>query len=252
MSRTNSIRSLFRRLVSDSPGTSSIIRRGRKTLLREEGGNSLFAWPFLAAARKIKGRDRVNNALYESFHRPLKNLDENLGRSLASGLGAPKLFRQVDVLPAGRKMGSHKALIEHETHSATAPVSKLVRAIEPIAASLYVSNLLSKGTDKMASEHKAEDKNDLLKEAAVALDRAEKRDGAVKLAFRMVEQGKIPPFSNYDSFQEKIASLMDRNLEVVSEALDMDPSLADFGKIAEDGSGIGATDPATAFFHRLA
>lgn len=100
------------------------------------------------------------------------------------------------------------------------------------------------------SDHQIENKDLLLKEAADALDSAQRRDEAVKLAFNMVERGKISPFDSYADFQEKIASLMEKDLRVVEEALDMDVDMHDFGKVA---SSEGLPQNAeSAFFHRLA
>jgi hypothetical protein len=96
-----------------------------------------------------------------------------------------------------------------------------------------------------------ENKNDLLKEAAVALEQSQRRTEATKLAFDMVERGKIPPFGSYRSFEEKVASLMHKDLRVVEEALQMDSSLADFGKVASEGRAHGS-DPTSNFFHALA
>lgn len=95
------------------------------------------------------------------------------------------------------------------------------------------------------AEHK-----ELLKEAANALEVAHRRDSAVKLAFGMVERGKIQPFENHQEFTEKVASLMEKDLRVVEEALDMDAPMADFGKIAS--SGPSPTGAADAFYHSLA
>ena len=90
----------------------------------------------------------------------------------------------------------------------------------------------------------------LLKEAAHALEAAHKRDGAVKLAFDMVERGKIPAFETHTEFEEKVASLMEKDLRVVEEALEMDAPMADFGKIAS--SGPKPMDASDAFYHTLA
>lgn len=90
----------------------------------------------------------------------------------------------------------------------------------------------------------------LLKEAAQALEMAHQRDNAVKIAFEMVERGKIPAFETRHQFEEKIASLMEKDLRVVEEALEMDAPMADFGKIAS--SGPAPTDAAAAFYHSLA
>lgn len=249
------MRDLAKRIAGDSPKTSKLVREGRRQSMKGEGAGSLFLWPALATAKKLKGKERVNRALYEKYHRPIKNIDEKLGRLLERELGTKKLFRQVDVLPTRRTMGKakHKTRIEHETHSATAPISKAVKVVSPLAATLYVAEKLDKtGGEKMQDDNqqRVEDKDVLLKEAADALDSAQRRDEAVKLAFSMVERGKCSPFSNYDEFEVKVASLMQKDLRVVEEALDMDVDMHDFGKVASTG---GAPQNAEqAFFHRLA
>jgi hypothetical protein len=100
------------------------------------------------------------------------------------------------------------------------------------------------------NETPVENKDDLLKEAATALEQAQRRQEAVKLAFSMVERGKVPAFTSYPEFEEKIASLMQKDLRVVEEALDLDLALPDFGKVASTGDV--PEDAHAAFFHRLA
>jgi len=104
---------------------------------------------------------------------------------------------------------------------------------------------MSNKTTKSASQH-----GELLKEAAAALDVAQKRDDAVKLAFEMVERGKIPTFQDHSQFMDKVAELMSKDLRVVEEALEMDSSMADFGKVASEGGT--PTDAHSTFFHNLA
>lgn len=100
---------------------------------------------------------------------------------------------------------------------------------------------------------KIDDKDDLLKEAADALDKAQRREDATKVAFSLVEKGKIPPFDSYETFQEKVASLLDKDLEVVKQAIEFDAGLPDFGKVANAGGTVVGGDSATAaFFHTLA
>ena len=248
------VRDLLRKLTSDPKGTSRIVREGRREMARGEGMSSLFAWPALATARKIKGKPAVENALYSRFHRPLKNVDEKLGRLLERELGAKKLFRQVDVLPTRRTMGKgkHRVHVEHETTSATAPVSKAVKIVAPLAATLYVADKLDKtGEEKMADQAQINDKDMLLKEAADALDAAQNRDRAVKLAFSLVEHGKIPPFVTYADFEEKVASIQTRDLRVVEEAISLDIDMPDFGKVASEDTAT-PNDATAAFYHRLA
>lgn len=105
----------------------------------------------------------------------------------------------------------------------------------------------------MPTTDKIDDKNDLLKEAADALDRAQRREDATKLAFSLVEKGKIPPFDSYEAFQVKVASLLDKDLRVVEEAISLDADLPNFGKVANAGGTVVGGDAATsAFFHTLA
>jgi len=96
----------------------------------------------------------------------------------------------------------------------------------------------------------ANDKDSLLKEAADALDRAHRHEEAAKLAFEMVERGKVPPFENYGDFHEKVAALLEKDLGVVREALELESMMPDFGKVASTGST--PADAHAAFFHRLA
>lgn len=103
------------------------------------------------------------------------------------------------------------------------------------------------------TESKIDEKDDLLKEAADALDKAQRREDATKLAFSMVEKGKIPPFETYEAFQEKVASLLDEDMRVVEKALELNIDLPDFGKVASAAGNVAGGDAATAaFFHKLA
>jgi len=217
-----------------------------------EGTGSIFAWPVQAIARKLKGKSKVDKALYEKLHRPLLNVDEKSGRLLEKEFGTKRLFRQVDVLPTGRKIGGQRALIEHERHSATAPLSKVVKAVTPLAAIMYASNLMSKQSQtKTADAQETTGKEALLNKAAAALEQVHVRQEAEKLAFEMVETGRIPPFQDFDQFEQKVASLMEKDIEVVREALQIESPAADFGKLAEANGPSGDT-PEAAFFHRLA
>lgn len=103
------------------------------------------------------------------------------------------------------------------------------------------------------AEPSAEDKDSLLKEASQGLRRAHRRVEAEKVAFALVEKGKIPAFGSWRDFQAKVAEVLGKDIAVVREALDMDAPLPDFGKVAEDRGAPENADAATAaFFHSLA
>lgn len=97
----------------------------------------------------------------------------------------------------------------------------------------------------------SENKNALLKEAASALDKADRHERAEKLAFTMVERGKIPPFHSYTSFQEKVASIETEDLDVVQKALELDTGGAlQLGKVAE-ATTAASQDAHDRFFNRI-
>jgi hypothetical protein len=107
--------------------------------------------------------------------------------------------------------------------------------------------------ERMDQMPETEDKDALLKEASLHLRKAHRRVEAEKLAFALVEHGKIPAFSSYDGFQEKVGEILSKDLAVVREALAMDSPIADFGKVAEErGAGEGADSATAAFYHLLA
>lgn len=252
-------RDLLRKATSDTPGTSIAVRQGRRRAFQDEGTHSLFLWPVKALASLISGKGfkgryssgnkKVQEFLYDKWQRPLKNMDEKAGRVLARELDAKKLFRQVDVLPGARRVKGSSAKrptdIVHNTYSATAPITKATKIVTPIAASLYAAEKLGGANIMATSEHPKA----LLKEAAEALETAHRQTEATKIAFAMVERGKVPPFENYDAFQEKVASLMERDLNVVREALALDVDMPDFGKVASQG--IAPMDAHSAFYSRL-
>ena len=91
----------------------------------------------------------------------------------------------------------------------------------------------------------------LMEQAADSIEQHRRHEEAVKLAFSMVEKGKIEPFKSFDEFSEKVASLEEKNLEAVREALDMDVELTDFGKTASSNVVSGANSAEMNFFHRL-
>jgi hypothetical protein len=250
----------FRRLVADAPGTSSLVRKGRQEAFRHLGTNSIMAGVPLWVAKKVVGTGAARRAgwgaagrtaraaregafedkLYQNYHRPLKNLDEKAGKWLANKGVGKNLFRHVDELPTSRTIGGNKALIKHETHSLTAPIAKGVAVASPLLAAAKIGDLMS---------HK-DDHKELMKEAADKLASYQLRDQAIKIAFDLVELKRCKPFSSYDEFEEKVASIVERGPALVAEALSMQPLEQELGTLTvEKTASVG--DAAEEFFHRL-
>jgi hypothetical protein len=204
----------------------------------------------MTAIKKLKGKNKIDNLLYEKYHRRLINADEQLGRVLAQHGPSQKLFSVKEVLPTKHKLKGLPASIEHETFSASAPVKKLMNVVTPIAAGMYITEKLGDKTGATMANDKAKA---LMKQAADTIETHRRRDEAVKLAMHMVERGKCEPFKSFNDFEEKVAMLESKNLDAVREALDMDGDLADFGKVAspETPVPLGSNKAEIDFFHRL-
>jgi hypothetical protein len=197
--------------------------------------------------KRLKGKGKVEQAVYDKYLRRLRNVDEKLGKTLAQHGPSEKLFRVRESVPTTKKIKGLPASVSNETYSSFAPVAKASRVATPFLAGMYLSEKLA-GAGMANEEAKS-----LMKQAADAIDRHRRRDEAIKLAMVMVERGKCEPFQTLEEFEEKVAALEVKNLEAVREALEMDSDLTDFGKVASPQVAVpaGSSKAEVAFFHRL-
>ena len=253
MSKNSQILSrLTRSLVGDSPLVPKIVQEGRKVIGKNEGAHSLATWPIVAALRKLKGKDKVNSAIYDKYLRKVNNLDDRAGAALAQHGPSKRLFTHKEIVPTKRKIKGLSGHAEYEGYKASAPVRKAMGVVTPLAAGMYLSDKLS------GSSHKEEKMNkqaqDLMKQAADKIEALERREQATKIAYLMVEKGKCEPFGTYEELEEKLASLLQKDLKVVETALEMDADLTNFGKVASDNNpsaGPGLDQATGRFYARL-
>lgn len=241
------------------------MREGREAAFKGQGTNSLAAGIPLWLAKQVSGQRAASRAgggaagrmaraarkegfegkVYQRFHRPLKNLDEKAGRFLATHGVGKKLFQHVDELPVSRSIEGHKALIKHETHSLTSPISKAVTTATPFLAAAKIGDILGK-------DHMKNTNQELMKEAADKLEAYEQRDLAIKLAFQLVEEKKTAPYSSFEEFEIKVAAIIEKGPQRVADALEMQPIEQELGELStEKTAGAGGHSPENAFFHTL-
>lgn len=245
-----SLQSIARRVFGDVKEVPKIVQKGREALHKGEGTHSFALWPFITALKKLKGEGKINDFVYNKYLRRVRNADERLGRVLAQHGPSQKLFSTKEVVPTGKKIKGLPAHVEHESYAASAPVSKAMKFVTPFAAGMYLTEKL--GAQRSGVTMANDEAKTLMTKAADAIERHRRREEAVKLAFAMVERGKCAPFESYDDFQEKVAALEEKNIDVVREALDMDADLTDFGKVAsEQKAPTGSSGAEMNFFHRL-
>jgi len=237
---------LARKVFGDSKDVPKIVHEGRRALHTGEGAHSMFLWPFMTAIKKLKGKKVIDKTLYERYLRRTKNVDEKLGKQLAQHGPSERLFTVKETVPTKRRIKGLPASVEHESHSALAPVTKVTKAVTPFLAGMYLSEKLDSSGAKM------DNRQQLMKRAADAIEGHRRKEEAIKLAMLMVERGKCEPFASWHELQEKVATLETKNLDAVREALEMDSDLADFGKVAAPEQSVSTGSKAESnFFHRL-
>lgn len=253
MPRVNpkTISTLAKRVFGDVKEVPQIVQEGRRALHKGEGTHSMTLWPLMAALKKLKGKNKIDSALYDQYHRKLINANERLGRVLAQHGPSERMFSKTEIVPTKRKIKGLPSHVEHKTYSATAPLEKAVGVVSPLAAGMYVSEKV--GAHVRGEPMSNDDAKTLMKNAASAIAEFSRRDQAIKLAMSMVERGKCEPFKSVSELEEKVASLMEKNLDAVREALDMDGELTDFGKVASPQTEVpaGSNRAEMTFFHRL-
>lgn len=246
-----SISGIARRVFGDVKEVPQIVQEGRKALHKGEGTHSMVLWPLLAGLRKLKGKNKIDSLLYDKYHRKLLNANERLGRTLAQHGPSEKLFSTREIVPTKRKIRGLSAHVEHKGFAASAPVEKAMKLVTPLAAGAYLAEKV--GSEVREEPMPSDKMKTLIKQAADAIEEHRRRDDALKLAMLMVERGKCEPFKSYSDMEMKVASLMEKNLDAVREALDMDSELTDFGKVASPQTEVpqGSNRAEMAFFHRL-
>ena len=243
-----------KKLFGDSKHVPHIVHEGRKALHAGEGTHSFFLWPLMAAIKRLKGKQVIDSTLYQKYHRRLIAADDKMGRILAQHGPSEKLFSSREIVPTTKKIRGLPAHVAHEGFSASAPIKKMMGVATPLMAGTYASEKLNPETHKKTGALMASDKaKALMKEAADTIERHRRREEAIKIAMEMVERGKCEPFKTHEDLMSKVASLEEKNLDAVREALDMDSDLSDFGKIASPTSPEvrGANKAEADFFHRL-
>ena len=245
-----SLSRIAKKVFGDVKEVPQIVHEGRRALHKGEGAHSMALWPFVAALKKLKGKDKIDSFLYEKYLKRIRNADERLGKVLAQHGPSEKLFSTKELVPTRKKIKGLPAHVEHESFAASAPVSKAMKVVTPLAAGMYLTEKLS--SQQSGATMANDEAKSLIKKAADAIERYRRREEAVKLAFAMVERGKCNAFENYEDFQEKVSSLEIKNLDAVKEALEMDSELADLGKVAsEQRAPSGSAGAEMNFFHRL-
>jgi len=221
---------------------------GLERIAKNTSSDSLVMTPITYVAEKALGKERVQNALWKGLSKPLQKADITAGRVLEHLPYGDKIFRQEIKIPVGE--GMYKK-IEHS--SALAPLVKAKKVVTPfivaagaekglrslkemrenVSASQQqrkqsTPSLMGKtAMDKEALKRKLNDEN-LREKVASAMVHLfnenkghKKRAQAVQMLYKQAELGHGDVPRSYSEFDEKVASLMSQDLQVLDKALEL-------------------------------
>lgn len=209
------------------------VRKGIKKSL--EGESPFVLAPFNWAAKKVLGDKKVNQAYWKYFQKPIVKADVNLGtiaqkatKSVTGGKGG-KLWSEKKILPTGRKRGLFKKTRtggeEHHVPSVLAPASKTGKFVIPMLGAMKLEEIL-KGKKPMSNKPIVKEAD--LKKVAEMLNtlndernKFKKEAKATELIYKQAEMGQVKFPETFAEYQEKVAELLGKNLDVVEEAIKM-------------------------------
>ena len=217
---------------------SPTILKGLKKV--NAGELPFFLQPLAWGAKKLspKSVDKIDDIIWKGTQKPLIEADAYLGEKAQKAIkkvtgGSGDLFTVKKTLPGGKnKGGGRTGGIEYKIPSITAPAAKAGGFIFPTLGMVKAEEML-KGDKKM--EHKPTiTKADLQKTAAM-LDHLkcqknefEKKAYATKLLYKQAELGQIVFPKTHAEYEEKVAELMHKDLNVVEEAIKMAAASEEF------------------------
>jgi len=207
----------------------SFVQKGFQTIVKNE--KPFFAAPITWGLGKFLGKKKVDD-LYWKTMSPLVKSDVFLG-SVAQK-ATPKALRKAlwenkIVFPVERSKDLAKSLptgVEYSVPSITSPVKKVGPVLMGILGTMKAEELL-KGKKNMSNNKPLIKAADLQK-AALMLSHLknekailEKKAKATKLLYKQAEMGQIQFPKTHSEYEEKVAELMSKNLDVVEEAIKM-------------------------------
>jgi len=235
------------------------IRKGIKKSL--EGETPFLLAPVNWAAKKKLGDKKVHDFYWKYFQKPLVKADIGAGmlaqkgtKAITRGRGGG-LWTEKKVLPTG-KPGKHgTGGKEYEIPSALAPVSKAGKFAIPLLGAMKLEEMVS-GRKKM-SDKKIVKEADLKKTAEMLVrlnderNMLQKEAKATELLYKQAELGQIKMPATFAEYQEKVAELLGKDLNVMEEAIKMASSAENDTLGGLDSTPGKGVDAQTAFQNAL-
>jgi len=224
---------------------------GRRRSLRSEMPFAFLPVKFIS--KKVFG-ERATNKAVDKMLTPIANADLAMGQVLTKGLSkvtkhGKHLFEDKVVFDIGKKGKHYTGGKEVYLPSALAPVKKVGKFVMPTLGAMKAEEyLLGDAMNKKPHIKEAD-----LKKTAAMLDGLNKKckiltkeAKATELLYKQAELGQIIMPRTFVEYQEKVAELLGKDLDVVEEAIKIAASSEnELGGL--DSTRPMGVDPRTAF-----
>lgn len=203
------------------------MRGFRSQSIRSLGPDSLLLYLPTLAARKLLGTKRVSKAFWKYWQKPALSADIVAGKALGKIPGLKGLFTLKEEIPWGKKM-----LKQVERPSGLAPLIKT----RDIAAPIIIGVGLEKGLKGIRKQVMDQPTREKVAAAMLQLNgenkEHRKRAHAIRLLYKQSEMGYGHVPQTYKELEEKLASLMGQDLNVVEKALELTGGNLRMGELA--------------------
>jgi len=219
----------------------------RSKAFEQAGTESFLGMLASPIANRLVGKRKFQKAMFKYMHESIRKVDAVLGQ-MAGDVAKKitpfdKVFVQKELVPMGG--GWHKQI---ERPSAVAPLGKVRDLAVPLVVGLESEKLLRK--------HQEMKDQELRKKAAAKMlqlheenKQHEKRARAIRLIYKQAEAGFSPIPRTYSELQEKVASLLKEDLNVMEKAVEMSQgaTFQKMGSLDVADPSAGGTTPETQF-----
>lgn len=230
---------------------SPILKRKITENARKEAPLALSPFKWLAGKFSKGAPEKINNAYAKYVTLAAEKADINLGGLAQKGLkkihkkNTGNFFSNTRLFNHQSSAGTLTGNVEHRLPSLVAPVGKASKVALPMLGAMKVDEMINgdkrmnkQNTIKTADIHKAAEMLTTLNDRNKNL---EKQARATKLLYKQAELGQVIFPKTHEEYQEKVAELLVKDLDVVEEAIKMASATEEYNTTYGSLSGNGPT-----------
>ena len=209
---------------------SPALRKAVASNAKKEAPFLLSPIKYVAGKFSKKAPKKITDSYTKHVSIPMEKADINLGGLAQRGLkkirkkNTGNFFSDTKLVQGKKSGGTSTGNVEHRVPSLVAPIGKVSKVGLPLLGAMKLDEMvngdkkMNSNTVKTADIHKAAEMLTNLNDQNKDL---EKQARATKLLYKQAELGQIIFPKTHEEYQEKVAELLVKDLNVVEEAIKM-------------------------------